>query len=420
MTKNQKISAGYFNQNTSTPVYTGDVFKEANCICPYYMVIKTDSGFKIAHLGSDEVYDFGPHIKNLLDRTTYMGNYFEDKDSLDNLFNLANISVAKYFGEVANDIPEDAPEDVKAFLNGETDELPEGTEVISEAEAEELEKQALEIEKATTENSSEVQELDSDAVELSNNETVVMDMSTTEIEPEEGDAVVSAEATTGPKEETTPEETTEKTTPETPVEEKTEEKKTEPIDVIASNKEEKRLQERRNDYKRAIDQLERKTAELETEAVKYENIASTLTFEPFVELKMIVSNAVQDYAKKQDIKECEKHLKNYKAIDSMEALLREYKKMAEDNRANIALNEKEIDDYKIKIEELNDKLNNFQRKLALDIPEETTEQATEEPKSETVKNDKPVEESTAENSQPEPKVEATTTTDAQPEVETEE
>lgn len=395
MTKNQKISAGYFNQNTSTPVYTGDVFKEANCICPYYMVIKTDSGFKIAHLGSDEVYDFGPHIKNLLDRTTYMGNYFEDKDSLDNLFNLANISVAKYFGEVANDIPEDAPEDVKAFLNGETDELPEGTEVISEAEAEELEKQALEIEKATTENSSEVQELDSDAV-------------------------VSAEATTGPKEETTPEETTEKTTPETPVEEKTEEKKTEPIDVIASNKEEKRLQERRNDYKRAIDQLERKTAELETEAVKYENIASTLTFEPFVELKMIVSNAVQDYAKKQDIKECEKHLKNYKAIDSMEALLREYKKMAEDNRANIALNEKEIDDYKIKIEELNDKLNNFQRKLALDIPEETTEQATEEPKSETVKNDKPVEESTAENSQPESKVEATTTTDAQPEVETEE
>lgn len=394
MTKNQKISAGYFNQNTSTPVYTGDVFKEANCICPYYMVIKTDSGFKIAHLGSDEVYDFGPHIKNLLDRTTYMGNYFEDKDSLDNLFNLANISVAKYFGEVANDIPEDAPEDVKAFLNGETDELPEGTEVISEAEAEELE---------------------SDAVELSNNETAVIDMSTTEIEPEEGDAVVSAEATTGPKEETT-----EKTTPETPVEEKTEEKKTEPIDVIASNKEEKRLQERRNDYKRAIDQLERKTAELETEAVKYENIASTLTFEPFVELKMIVSNAVQDYAKKQDIKECEKHLKNYKAIDSMEALLREYKKMAEDNRANIALNEKEIDDYKIKIEELNDKLNNFQRKLALDIPEETTEQATEEPKSETVKNDKPVEESTAENSQPEPKVEATTTTDAQPEVETEE
>ena len=56
----------------------------------------------------------------------------------------------------------------------------------------------------------------------------------------------------------------------------------------------------------------------------------------------------------------------------------------------------------------------------VDISEETTEQATEEPKSETVKNDKPVEEPTAENSQPEPKVEATTTTDAQPEVEIEE
>ena len=39
-------------------------------------------------------------------------------------------------------IPEEASDETKAFLNGETDELPEGAEVITEDEAQKLEQKA--------------------------------------------------------------------------------------------------------------------------------------------------------------------------------------------------------------------------------------------------------------------------------------
>ena len=51
-------------------------------------------------------------------------------------------------GEIKED---DVPDDVKAFLNGETDEVPEGTEVISEEEAAKLAAQSEGTEPATNE-----------------------------------------------------------------------------------------------------------------------------------------------------------------------------------------------------------------------------------------------------------------------------
>ena len=306
----EKISAGYFDSNRGEPIYVGDVYKEEGAMIPYHKVIKDpEKGFMVEHVGTVEKFSLTTEAKNLT-KKTYLGNIYDTPDWDELVGNKPEATSEA----VSEDIKENLPEDVKDFLQGKTDELPEGTEVISTAEAEELEKQAKEIEKTATE--------------------------------EIGDEVVSADATTGPKDE-----------PES-----------KPIDVVASTKEEKNLQEKRNDYQKHIDSLKRKNDELETEAVRYENLASTLTFEPFVELKMLTSNAVQDYAKKQDIKECEKHLKNYKTIDSIESLLKEYEDLAEKNRSNIELNNKDIDNYEVKIAEINDKLNNFQRKLALDTP----------------------------------------------------
>lgn len=391
MTTFQKISAGFYDQTNAKPVYTGDVYREKGCICPFHMVVKTESGFKVAHIGSDEKFDFIKTIGKVVEKYCYYGNYFEDKENFDIIFNEQNYGdISRYFhdrdavvsaeattgpkddhiansGEmvenetiVAGDggvftveetvegtvetitetetepesdtvtgtveetvketVEAEIPEDVKEFLEGNADELPEGTEVISEAEAEELEKQAKEIEETA-------------------------------------------------KAETETESDTHNTTPETDKEKKS---NVVTLEVVASNKEEKRLIERRNDYTKAIESLKRKNEELETEAVKFENLASTLKYQPFIELKSLVSNAVQDYAKKQDIKECEKHLKNYKSIDSMEKLLEDYVELADKDRENIELNNKQIDDYEIKLTEINDKLRAFQFKLPLGLEDENS------------------------------------------------
>lgn len=351
----EKISAGYFDSNRGEPIYVGDVYREEGAMIPFHKVIKDpEKGFMVEHVGTTEKFLLKDDAKNLV-KKTYLGNVFDTPD-WNELTSVKKSDEPESTKTPEDDLPENTPEDVKAFLNGESEELPEGTEVISQEEAEELEKQAKEIEKTNEDNSSEV-------VSKTENTTT--------------DAVASAEATTGPTD--SPEsETTDQ------AEEKTEEKQKEAKatpEVIANTKEEKNLLEKRNDYQRHIDALKRKNDELETEAVRYENLASTLTFEPFVELKMLTSNAVQDYAKKQDIKECEKHLKNYKTIDSIESLLKEYEDMAEKNRANIELNNKDIDNYEIKLTEIKDKLRAFQTKLPLDSVTNTEDKPAEEIKS---------------------------------------
>ena len=352
----EKISAGYFDSNRQSPIFVGDVYKEEGAMIPYHKVIKDpEKGFMVEHIGTNEKFLLKDDAKNLV-KKTYLGNEFDTPDwdelvghkkaktsttekSSDIKEGISTTETTTTAPESESDdsIPADAPEDVKEFLNGETDKLPEGTETISQEEAEELEKQAKEIEKSAMEKSVETPAGEADSLESETTENV--------------------------ENNTNPEENSQKNEENNKTDEKT--NKT-PPEVIANTKEEKRLLEKRNDYKRHIEVLKRKSEELETEAVKFENLASTLTFEPFVELKMIVSNAVQDYAKKQDIKECKKHLKNYEAIDSMEALLKEYKDMAKKNRTNIELNNKEINDYEVKLTEINDKLKNFQTKLDLD------------------------------------------------------
>lgn len=378
----EKISAGYFDSNRGEPIYVGDVYKEAGAMIPYHKVIKDpEKGFMVEHVGTTEKFSLTSEAKNLITKT-YLGNIYDTPD-WDEL--VGHKKSEPETQEVKDEtLPENTPEDVRDFLEGKTDELPEGTETISTAEAEELEKQTKEIEKTANEKDSET-------------------------EPEEiGDEVVSADATTGPKDEPETQENKEESTE---TQKEKQEAKATP-EVVANTKEEKNLLEKRNDYQRHIDALKRKNDELETDAVRYENLASTLTFEPFVELKMLTSNAVQDYAKKQDIKECEKHLKNYKTIDSIEALLKEYEDMAEKNRANIELNNKDIDNYEVKLTEIQDKLRAFQTKLPLDSVTQT-----EEVKPETVKEDKPADDIKVENVQPEPEKETMSNTDTDKETE---
>ena len=68
-------------------------------------------------------------------RRKFMGNAIKDKEAKEEVVETVE-TVETVEAEQANT----GDEQVDAFLNGETDELPEGTEIITEEEAEELEK----------------------------------------------------------------------------------------------------------------------------------------------------------------------------------------------------------------------------------------------------------------------------------------
>ena len=127
-------------------------------------------------------------------------------------------------------------QEVKEFLEGETDELPEGTEEISEEEAAELEED-------------ESDEEDSDEDD--------------EDDPEEDDENES-HLTEDQKE--------------------------------ANHKEKERLEAQRSSRIKDIENLKEKNVVLEKEAAKFENLASTIDTEPFTELKTLVIETIKTYA----------------------------------------------------------------------------------------------------------------------------
>lgn len=194
-------------------------------------------------------------------------------------------------------------EEVKEFLEGETDELPEGTEEISEEEAAELEEE-------------ENDEEDSDEDE--------------EADPEQDDEDES-HLTEDQKE--------------------------------ANHKEKERLEAQRSSRIKDIENLKEKNVVLEKEAAKFENLASTIDTEPFTELKTLVIETIKTYADRSDVKECKKKIKNLETITSMETLLKDCQDLATENRQNIRANENEIKCIEEKIEDIDYQLNNFQQKL---------------------------------------------------------
>lgn len=134
-------------------------------------------------------------------------------------------------------------------------------------------------------------------------------------------------------------------------------------EVIASTKEEKSLLDEKKELQEKIKELMKKNEELETEAERFDRLTTTIEYEPFVELKTMVSRAIQDKAKNFEFKACDKPLKNGKSIEDLIAMLQEYQDLAEQNRTNIELNNEDISKIEDKIAEIDSKLN--QTKLPL-------------------------------------------------------
>lgn len=135
--------------------------------------------------------------------------------------------------------------------------------------------------------------------------------------------------------------------------------KAEPVD------DEKKFVNQKESFLNDIKELEEKNVVLEKEAEKFDNLASTMNAEPFIELKSLVKESIKTYTDREDIKELKTKIKNFESISQMEDLLIEYKNLAAENRSNIEVNKNEIERYKEKIEELDSKIKNFQTKLDL-------------------------------------------------------
>lgn len=131
----------------------------------------------------------------------------------------------------------------------------------------------------------------------------------------------------------------------------------------ANHKERERLEAQKSSRIKDIENLKEKNIVLEKEAVKFENLASTIDTEPFTELKTLVIETIKTYADRSDVKECKKKIKNLETITSMETLLKDCQDLATENRQNIKANENEIKCIEEKIEELDYQLDNFQQKL---------------------------------------------------------
>lgn len=267
---------------------------------------------------------------------------------------------------------QDAPEDVKAdceqsatdgtdevsaedtfiannqeeFLQGETDELPEGAEEISNEKAAELEKQAKKADKCLYFDGKKInRECKKDDCKCYLLSSLDCD-DFTEVSEEEKERVNESD----PNDTSSNEEEKQKVE---------EEVKSEPVE------EQKKYLKQKENYLNDIKELEEKNVVLEKEADKFENLASTINFEPFNELKDLVKDAIKIYTDRDDLKELKKKIKNFDAINQMENLLNEYKQLAEDNRANITANNNDIKTFKEKIEDLESKIKHFQTKLSL-------------------------------------------------------
>lgn len=251
--------------------------------------------------------------------------------------------------------PEELSDEVKEFLQGETDELPEGAEEISNEEAAELEKQVKNADKCLYFNGKKInRECKKDDCKCYLLSSLDCD-DYTEVSEEEKERVNSDEEAADPEASVSSEEENQ---PEA-----------EPIE------EQKKYVKEKERILNDIKELEEKNIVLETEAEKFENLASTMDTEPFVELKSLVKETIKTYTDRNDIKEVKKKIKNFEAIVSMENLLNEYKDLADENRQNIVANNNDIKNYKNRLEEVEGKITCFQTKLGLgDSTDDTKEE----------------------------------------------
>ena len=187
---------------------------------------------------------------------------------------------------------QEIPEDVKEFLQGETDELPEGAEEISNEEAEELEKQSKNADKCLYFDGKKInRECKKDDCKCYLLSSLDCD-DFTEVSEEEKERVNSKEDAADPNDTSSNEE-------------EKEEVKAEPVE------EQKKYVNLKASLEKEITELQQKNIELEQKADEIEDMVSTFCLESLYGLENQIKYSIKNNTDKNDIKEVKNDIKNF-------------------------------------------------------------------------------------------------------------
>ena len=129
--------------------------------------------------------------------------------------------------------------------------------------------------------------------------------------------------------------------------------------------EQKKYVQRKESYINDIKRLEEENIELNKKAEEIEHTVNTFCLESIYGMENFIKQAIKTYTDRNDIKEIKNEIKNLETVFAFETLLNEYKTLASEHRANITANDNDIKNYKETIEELEEKITSFQKKLPI-------------------------------------------------------
>lgn len=368
-----KKTAGYFDQKRNCPMYEGDVYVlpfEDPC---FFKIVKPETeGFRVRQVGTANEFALSEIGKRFVVEGKFIGNEFENPHTIDEYLAECNAASETEYAEAAASETSELDEKIATVeqaneeLKEANEELKENIETMFDAPEEKREEENEQICSTDSDvTNAELQEntdegsTAGDGTNPEGNEPAEDDNKPTE-EPETG--AVSAEATTGTN---VIVEVAEGGVPE----------------VIANTAEEKQALLRVKLLNKHIDENKAQIITLEEKVEYHSHLASTLTYEPFIKLKNLVSEALHTNVDDENIKGIKERTKDFESIVNIQNLLKEHQRAADKAENDIADLEDEITKFEDEIAELNSKIDTFarQQKLPLD-----SAKAVEEPQEEKV------------------------------------
>jgi len=364
-------TAGYFDQKRNCPMYVGDVYVLPFEDPEFFKIVKKETeGIKVNQVGTANVFALSEIGKRFVEEGKFIGNEFENPHTIDAYLAECNAASEAEYAEATATKTSEIDEKIAAVeqaneeLKEANAELKENIETMFDAASEEKREEEneqicstdsdvtnVELQENTDEGST-----DSDGTNPEGNEPAEDDNKPTE-ESETG--AVSAEATTGKN---VIVETASKAVPE----------------VIANTADEKAALLRVKLLNKHIDENNAQIIQLQDKVEYHSQLASTLTYEPFVKLKSLVSEALHSNVDDENVKGIKERTKDFESIINIQNLLKDHQRAADKAENDIADLEDEIAKFEEEIASLNEKIDTFARQTKLNLASVTAQSKTEE------------------------------------------
>lgn len=353
----EKKTAGYFDQKRNCPMYEGDVYVLPFEDPEFFKIVKPETeGFRVRQVGTSNEFALSEIGRRFVEEGKFIGNEFENPHTIDDYIAeqktaseepAAASSLEEKIAAVekANEEPQECNETLKE--NIETMFEAKTSEEQKEGENEQICSISSDDANAELQNNTDESSTAGDGTDTEGNETESEVCNEPTEETEAG--AVSAEATTGKN---VIVEVAKDGIPE----------------VIANTAEEKQALLRVKLLNKHIDENKAQIITLEEKVEYHSHLASTLTYEPFIKLKNLVSEALHTNVDDENIKGIKERTKDFESIVNIQNLLKDHQRAADKAEQDIADLEDEVAKFEDEIAELNSKIDTFarQQKLPLD------------------------------------------------------